>query len=53
MKFKHVATTLTRDAAETYKLVTEAQGYKVRIVETTLRWRNKEYNIYQSEEKVR
>lgn len=53
MKFKHVATYISKDAAESYKAITEAHGYKVRIVETPLRYGNKEYNVYQSREKVR
>ena len=52
MKFKHVATYLSKDAAEMYKLVTEAHGYKVRIIETPLRYGDKQYNVYQSREKV-
>ena len=53
MKFKHVATYISKDAAEMYKLVTEAHGYKVKIIETPLRFGNKEYNVYQSREKTR
>jgi hypothetical protein len=53
MKFKHVATYISKDAAEMYKLVTEAHGYKVRIIETPLRYGDKQYNVYQSREKIK
>ena len=54
MKFKHVATYLSKDAAEMYKLVNEAHGYKVRIVENKDAYgKTFQYQVYQSKEKVR
>ena len=53
MKFKHVATYISKDAAETYKIVHEAIGYKVKIVENRLRNGRKQWQVYQSREKVR
>lgn len=52
MKFKHVATFLSEESAEIYKLVEEAHGYKVRIVKNRLRDGNVEWQVYQSREMV-
>jgi len=54
MEFKHVGTYISRDAAKMYKVITEARGYKVRIVENKDSYGHPfQWQVYQSREKVK
>ena len=52
-KFKHAATFLTKDGAQTYKEFYEKLGYEVRVLTNKYRNGTAEYVVYQSREKVR